>query len=624
MASLMKKLFETMPLEGLRSNFADLWGYQPPIGILAGYLWATVEEEYDLWVDPPVPSEAAVADATHGDKLRIWGWKANSARPLVAEITCRVRDDEFKQYVVLDKLEFGYSPPEAPTELKPSVRITRRGKPIELPLDERFRLATFWTTGGALVEDESVRYPLKSLHDQGLVYVFAFDVPVYGDDIVALRDASHPDAAEVEKFLSACRSLHGLTAEDDRSATEVLFADDLWHPEQAEQPGAGILDGTSWGELALTPTRVVVAIAVTFCKERDDYVMGHFTPGWLVGMARLYPQIMTVSTRSLELIESAVRFTRPTHTTIIGGHQCGCGEMLTDIGMGFWNDTNDGNEIRGAKALGVIPRMPYWEMIFNYYLADPDRDPELLNKRVNFVRAYGGGSTVIEGAVERFCPFASDNAERANRITRLPRQGAFDNVHVAPRMRVNQSFNLGGYIDSDTGVVRSVPFTGAAAWKMDRVVMAPFCAHDCFHLHTRWGDAFPAEKHTKGFTLGGPYAGAAAPMVPINHAAHVVPLGPNAFVYVDEAIGVRPDDWGIACYHGAAYAISVGGQLDMAQVLMTKIDPRRDTQYLLPPPELGWALFYWLLRHHFTCDSDGNVIVGEAVRFIDRDAALGP
>ncbi|MFO0616420.1 MAG: hypothetical protein U0414_27760 [Polyangiaceae bacterium] len=111
-------------------------------------------------------------------------------------------------------------------------------------------------------------------------------------------------------------------------------------------------------------------------------------------------------------------------------------------------------------------------------------------------------------------------------------------------------------------------------------------------------------------------------MVPINHAAHVVPLSPSTFLYVDEAFDVPPDEWQIACYHGGGYALSVGGGLSIAQLLIEQVDARRDTEYLLPQPELGWAIFYWMLRYHFTSDSDGNVIVGEAVRFLDREAAL--
>lgn len=609
----MKKLFETMPLEGLRSKFFDLWGYKPPIGILHGHLWATVEGEYDMWADPPAPSEDENSDASHGDVLKIWGWKANSSRPIVSGITCRVRDDEFKQYVVLDKLEFGYSPPEAPTELRPAIRIKRRGTSVELPLEERFRLATFWTTGGALVEDESVRYPLKALHDQGLVYVFAYDVPVLGDNVMSLRDADHPDATEVEKFLSACRSLSSISSEDDRSATDVLFADDLWQPEAPDDESIGILGDLSPGEILMRPTRVIVAIAVTFCKERDDYVMGHFDPAtYVVGMARLYPQVLTLSSRTLELVESAVRLTRPTHTTIVGGHVCGCGEMLTDIGMGFWNDVNAGNELNSSLA----SYFPYWENIFNYYLADPDQDAAFLNRRTRFVHAYGGGPTVIEGCVYRWSFPESEPKERFGRIERMSRQGAFDNVHLAPRMRVRQDFDYAVVINTRMGEPVRVPFD-RSAWKMDRVVMAPFCAHDCFHMHTRWGDAVGAERHTKGFTGAGPYRGAAAPMVPINHGVSIVALGPNAFIWAEESTNVRPDEWDIGCYPGSGYACFVGGNIELARSMMQ----RQASQQLMPPPETSWALFYWHLRYHFAFTPAG-VVVQEAVTFVDRAGAL--
>ncbi len=47
-------------------------------------------------------------------------------------------------------------------------------------------------------------------------------------------------------------------------------------------------------------------------------------------------------------------------------------------------------------------------------------------------------------------------------VTKVPRQGAYDNVHVHAN-------------------------TGTSQVSQNTVVEAPFCPHDCFHLHWRWG-----------------------------------------------------------------------------------------------------------------------------------------
>ena len=64
-------------------------------------------------------------------------------------------------------------------------------------------------------------------------------------------------------------------------------------------------------------------------------------------------------------------------------------------------------------------------------------------------------------------------------MLKLPRQGAFDNVHIAPQMEVSLS----------VPVLGGLPSTA--------VSMAPICAHDCFHMHWRWSQHY-TEEHTLG------------------------------------------------------------------------------------------------------------------------------
>jgi len=106
-------------------------------------------------------------------------------------------------------------------------------------------------------------------------------------------------------------------------------------------------------------------------------------------------------------------------------------------------------------------------------------------------------------------------------VSKVPRQGEFDNVHFAPQMQVELS-------------PRSLPGLGTVFSGLGPlgVTMAPVCAHDCFHLHWRWGKGY-----TKTYNLGwgpaGPYTEAGAPMVAPNQRVEIdVPAGRAAYAWI--------------------------------------------------------------------------------------------
>ena len=57
-------------------------------------------------------------------------------------------------------------------------------------------------------------------------------------------------------------------------------------------------------------------------------------------------------------------------------------------------------------------------------------------------------------------------------VRKLGGQGEFDNLHIAPRMTVKPD------------LLKLNPKLQG----LDSIVMAPFCIHDCFHMHWRWGE----------------------------------------------------------------------------------------------------------------------------------------
>lgn len=103
--------------------------------------------------------------------------------------------------------------------------------------------------------------------------------------------------------------------------------------------------------------------------------------------------------------------------------------------------------------------------------------------------------------------------------------------------------------------------------RLDDIVMAPFCSHDCFHLHWRWSTVSDAE-WTKGWSATKPYASPGAPMIPVNHDLDLTMWGPGELSLTevaaptanpaeDDTHNIPAHRWEIFCYQGAAYAQAV-------------------------------------------------------------------
>src|SRR5262249_3989557 len=110
--------------------------------------------------------------------------------------------------------------------------------------------------------------------------------------------------------------------------------------------------------------------------------------------------------------------------------------------------------------------------------------------------------------------------------------------------------------------------------KFDNIVMAPFCPHDCFHMHWRWSDNGNEEPGAWGFKAGQPCKLAGAPLVPENQDVFLVPLQAHQVSYLAMARGTIEDgfarqlpanEWQIFCHHGAGYGLRVGDKMDAAR-----------------------------------------------------------
>jgi hypothetical protein len=93
--------------------------------------------------------------------------------------------------------------------------------------------------------------------------------------------------------------------------------------------------------------------------------------------------------------------------------------------------------------------------------------------------------------------------------------------------------------------------------------MAPFCSHDCLHIHWRWSPDSNAWVH--GWSSVAPFQDSGAPLVPQNQEVFIETPSANVFVYHaiayptadpadDGSRTLRENTWQVFMHHGGAYA----------------------------------------------------------------------
>lgn len=233
-------------------------------------------------------------------------------------------------------------------------------------------------------------------------------------------------------------------------------------------------------------------------------------------------------------------------------------------------------------------------------------------------RETGG---TLSGAIQRL---KSDGVNyKPDTIERLPAQGAYDNVHIAPTMK------------------SSATPTEPPDHQLKRIFMAPFCEHDCLHMHWRW-----AGYHTKSFVHGWsgdvgdarvpgtPYKAPGAPMVPANQFVNVESTALNSVKYVAKAVGERAPGpsppipagtFSIFFHHGMAYAIVLDSVLiHGVDVLIDSTSGGRDEPFLglTEKAVTSVPVRYWRLRFGGDARAFAPNIVNERLKVINRAKVL--
>jgi hypothetical protein len=404
------------------------------------------------------------------------------------------------------------------------VKVIYQGKTVSLPLTERFLLRTYYLASGTIPESNTGFWQLPMNLDQSLQRIFGFQII----------------AGQLQEM--------DVTAIDDYNFMA---------------PPSPLAFTQSRHEMRQGPPslRVMVCMAMGCAKERND-----FEPGGLVGAVRLMPHLMLVANLPVESMEATIQLARE---PIASHTRMGDEEMSTTVSSAFFTDSN--------TALSPYPR---WNNLFDYYWIAP---PVGVSTRV--VRSDRPWTREAKGLVRQVDEDALGNATSASThkpklVKKTPRQGEFDNVHMAPKMKLPNA------------ILRTLP----SNWPKE-ITMAPFCAHDCFHLHWRWGTQrlSPAPKWVRGWSKEAPYKEAGAPMVPTNQDVDVKVTGPCSLNYTARITAPVAGQWQVVMHHGAAYAISTSPYFTEA---LPFIEDALTTDLKGETFKEGrWSAFYWHLRY---------------------------
>jgi hypothetical protein len=320
---------------------------------------------------------------------------------------------------------------------------------------------------------------------------------------------------------------------------------------------------------------VLVLVELALCQPRAD-----FDPGGAVEMARYYPLTTVWANVPFDEVRTTTTVTRPSVSPMRDMPEMSpagaiLGALYADMNgsINLWPD--------GWPGDASFPPSPRWDTMFAHYLLPPGA----AGKSFEVVGRQPG--RIDTGNNRRSYDRATSGYAATPAVEKVARQGAFDNIHVAPSM-----------LFSGSGLT------------LPNAFMAPICQHDCLHTHWRWGDSF-GEPRNCGWGNGGPYTVPGAPMVPLNQTVDLsVSAGGNGFTYRTTSRSAPVGVPQMAFHHGGAFATGKPStvltwalsELEAAQLVSDKyIDVARP---LFAP---SWASFYFHNRWIWSAGTHGYV-----------------
>lgn len=428
-------------------------------------------------------------------KPRLWKLGIGNDLASVGRGTCISTGQGGDEMVVFERIQWGR---EVGGSVAPFVEVETLTNTLELPLTHDFLLDEWLVVASAHVGATAIdMFPLETRPDFGLVRVFMYELDTDTMEVVPL-DPDAFDVRDAEGFDRYKRAAALLDSSIPGGGdVDALIGEDLcaFEPfysfEELEAIG-GSIGVDEMVRFAVQRPRFLVATSIQLCKQNED-----LEPGAILGAAKFHPNILVTSSTTLLRVDAATRIERPLKTVNLSrpGH-CGCDQMHEEIRPLLVTDTNKAEMLYPAG----MPPVPYWGNLFSYYLVDPHltnpgREWEMIRPEE--------GDRAARGYVDRSAP--APIVELTSDLTsKVPGQGDFDNIHIAPRMHLRDATHV-----SVETLVFQPPLLPrrVRSWReiratdllhLDPIVMAPFCAHDCLHFHVRWGDHATAA-HVRGW-----------------------------------------------------------------------------------------------------------------------------
>ena len=335
--------------------------------------------------------------------------------------------------------------------------------------------------------------------------------------------------------------------------------------------------------------RVLVIIELIVKKPAAD-----FEPSKSAVAVRLFPQTMVLANDRLDRIHTTTKLLRPSESFM--KHD----PMVSKIKSSFYADQNLSSPVFD----GIDGYL--WPNIFDYYKL----------KMEAFFQKGKKWTVVNPDLTYRDSPIKKvlqdDGRYIFQSLVKEPKQGAFDNIHIAPSMNAQSEVKTGSPI--------------ANLREMEEVAMAPVCQHDCFHLHWRWGK-YLGLGNSSYFGWNDefvPYQVPGAPMVPHNQRIDIELIdeaeeknfGQGIAYHAIMTKDINPGQIQYVFHHGFGYVYEVQG---IVPDIMLKLNTFWFYKHLKDEYKgASWGFLYYLIQNIIPLndDNDSNVLF---IKRLDTD-----
>jgi outer membrane protein OmpA-like peptidoglycan-associated protein/subtilisin family serine protease len=363
--------------------------------------------------------------------------------------------------------------------------------------------------------------------------------------------------------------------------TAIVFGYDISDPGRPRPLTRAEDIGRSWSGSGRA-TRVLVVCELVVCQSRAD-----FEPLGVLDAGRIYPIAQILTDAQGADLQMTVDLRRPDNSSMEHG-------WLNPRHIpSLYTDRNFDQGALGDLSLaftGSAAPVPTWDDLFDYFDRNAARaaiSAVAVNPALTGARSDSTNRSTWNRAHSRY---------DSTTVIKRPRQGEFDNVHIAPQMAAS--------LPATTVSIPTLPPVPFPGFGPVGVSMAPICAHDCFHMHWRWGWGF-RHPQNMGFGARGPNSEPGAPMVPLNQKIKIeIPAGHAGIRYEATAYQQHAAEWAVIMHHGAAFALRVNiDPLRLIDRIMPIVSPvggiivHQIRNWITAHPDTAWAWVYFFFQY---------------------------